>query len=135
MRARCGRLLRTLRVLVELVSRAQSSVRPSVYQRRRLSPWRRYMAVCSVCDCVSGDVVVRALKGKRFELSTLKSEEIYFTAGPRHTLIIVIVIIIIVWLIQWPLPFLRVTSMPVDFVLDDPEVKMSKCGLGSRLEL
>ena len=35
-----------------------------------------------------------------------------------------IIIIIIVWLVQWTLPYSRVTSMPADFVLDDRQCYM-----------
>jgi len=38
--------------------------------------------------------------------------------GPSY----VIIIIIIMWLVQWTLPFLRATSMPVNFVLDNRQL-------------
>jgi len=44
-------------------------------------------------------------------------------AGIRHvscrTMSTYVIIIIIMWLVEWTLPFQRVSSMPVDFVLGD----------------
>jgi len=36
---------------------------------------------------------------------------------------IIVIIIIIMWLVQWTLPFPRATSMPIDFVLDDRQLR------------